>query len=201
MANKLVTVTTVTQLVNLMAAAKAGGHIVTLYGVTDFHFNKYPTGTAPKERCPELVFNFQKDENGTARVRKAWHIQYNFAADYDKKFEDVFGVEHKSHDDNREHLVKNVIMRFISTQNVCFIAMPFMRSNDGLLIDGVPATNEQIAYCKKYEQPRKPSAIPYLNPGVRNVYKLVIDHTEYRVNITDLTYTPAAAVAAVAAAY
>lgn len=198
MANKSVIVTSVTQLVNLMSAAKAGGHIVTLYGGSDYKYNKYPTGTAPKQRCPELAFAYQKDENG-ARVRKMWTIQYNFATDYDKKYEKVFGVEHESHDTNREHLVPNVVMRFISTGNVCMICMPFDHKSNGIFIDGVPATNEQLAYIKPYEQPKQQSALPYINVGVRNVYKLVIDHTDYRVNITDMSYTPAAAVAAVAA--
>lgn len=191
-------VTNVAQLVSLMQQAKAGGQFVELYGETDYKFNKYPNGTLPKERTPEIAFAYQKNENG-ARVRKAWHISYNFAADYDTKFEKVFGVEHESHDENREHLVDNVVMRFKSTGNVCMIAMPNSRKSDGLLIDGNPATEEQIAYCERYEQPRTQSALPYLNVGVKNVRKVVINHTEYLVRITDTTYAPAEQYAAAAA--
>jgi len=198
MAKQNLIVTSVAQLVSLMQQAKAGGQIATLYGVTDFNYNKYPNGTLPKERTPEIAFAYQKDENG-ARVRKAWHVQYNFAADYDHKVEALTGEKHESHDENREHLVKNVIMRFISTQNVCFIVMPFDRFSDGLLIDGNPATEEQTAYVKQYEQKRKPSTIPYLNPGVKNVYKVVINGIEYNVRITDTTYAPAEQYAAAVA--
>lgn len=176
-------VTSVTEFVTLMKAAKAGGQLCWVYGKTDYHTNKYPNGTAPKERCPELAFRY-------ANVKKLWHAQFNFAADYDKKWEKVFGEEHTSHDENRRHLLKNVVMTFLSTGNVCLVVMPTDRVNDGIEIDGRTANEEETAYCELYKQKRKPSAIPYMNPSLRNIYKLSINGVEYEVNITDLTYEP-----------
>jgi hypothetical protein len=176
-------VTSVAEFVNLMKDAKAGGQICWAYGKTEYKVNKYPNGTTPKERCPELAFRY-------ADVKKLWHVQFNFAADYDKKWEKVFGEEHTSHDENRRHLLKNVVMTFISTGNVCLIAMPTDRVNDGIEIDGHIANEEETAYCELYKQSRKPSAIPYLNIGLKNIYKLSVNGVVYEVKITDLTYEP-----------
>lgn len=174
-------VTSVAEFVTLMKSAKAGGQLCWAYGKTEYKVNKYPNGTTPKERCPELVFRY-------ADVKKLWHVQFNFASDFDKKWEKVFGEEHTSHDENRRHLVKNVVMTFLSTGNVCLIAMPNERISDGIEIDGRTANEEETAYCELYKQNRKPSPIPYLNIGLRNIYKLSVNGVEYEVNITDLTY-------------
>jgi hypothetical protein len=176
-------VTSVAEFINLMKNAKAGGQLCWVYGKTDYNVNKYPTGTTPKERCPELAFRYSDVD-----VKRLWHVQFNFAADYDARYEKVVGEEHNSHDENRRHLVKNVVMTFLSTGNVCLIVMPNDRINDGIEIDGRTATEEEVAYCELYKRIRKPSTIPYMNPSLRNIYKLSVNGVDYEVNITDLTY-------------
>ena len=139
--------------------------------------NKYPNGTKPSER--KTAEPFDTSLNPT----KAWHIKYHFGEDYERKVAKVLGLDSYDADgSNRIHLVPNVLMQYISTGNVCVIAMPEDKYKDGLLVNGTPATTEQVEYISRYEQPsRKGGIVNYLTIGVKNVRKMVVGKTTYHL--------------------
>lgn len=201
MAKQTLIINSVAELVQKLSAARCGGQYATIYGETTYKVNMYPNGTLPKDRSSENAFNNALYPNPT----KGWHIQYHFGADYEKAMAKALGIDsyESDGDNNREHLVPSILMRYISTQNVCAIAMPESRYNDGLFVGGKPATEKQIAYLEQYKQKRSSNAVvPYLTIGVKNITRLVVGGIEYQVKITDTTYTPAPAETyAVVAAY
>jgi hypothetical protein len=143
------------------AKSKAGGQYVTLYCESDYRMNKFPTDGSERVRIKD---DFQP--------RKRYTIKYHFGEDYDKKMSKLLGVDYKSSDDNREHLVENVLMRFKSTGTACFIAMPEARKSLGVYLNGQPISEEDLAYAKRYKAKSNPSM--YLNIGVKNVYEIHI---------------------------
>jgi hypothetical protein len=86
------------------AKSKSGGQYVTIYCESDYKMNKFPTDGSERVRIKD---GFQP--------RKRYCIKYHFGQDYDKMMSKLLGTDHVSHDDNREHLVENVLMRFKST--------------------------------------------------------------------------------------
>ena len=156
----------VSELVAILKSAKAGGQFVTLYCESDYKMNKYPTDGSVRERIKD---NFQP--------RKRYSIKYNFGADYEKKMSKLLGEDYNASDANREHLVENVLMRFKSTGNVCFIAMPIFRKSLGVLLNGQPISEEDMAYAKRFKAKSNPAM--YLNIGVKNVYEIHIGKQVY----------------------
>lgn len=187
-----VVVTNVAELVTILTTAKAGGQYVALYGETPVRVNKYPNGTKACER--KTAEPFDTSLNPT----KGWHIKYHFGEDYERKMAKALGLDAYDADGggNRIHLVPNVLMQYVSTGNVCVIAMPEDRHKDGLLCNGVPATTEQAEYIARYEQASKSSGVvDYLTIGVKNVRKMVVGKTTYHLALATPSDTPTYAVA------
>ena len=143
------------------AKSKSGGQYVTIYCESDYKMNKFPTDGSERVRIKD---GFQP--------RKRYCIKYHFGQDYDKMMSKLLGTDHVSHDDNREHLVENVLMRFKSTGSVNFIAIPENIKRIGVLLDGKPISDEDMAYAEHYKSPRKKSL--YMNIGIDKVYEIHI---------------------------
>lgn len=190
MAKQVRVVRTVADLVNHLLAARNGGQYASIYYRNAYKVNKFPNGTSRKEmrEHPELAFSL---ENPT----KESMVKYHFSQDYERTMAKALGVEsyESNGNGNIEHLVPAVMMRYISTQNVCMIAMPEDVKRLGIFVNGNPATEEQITYMEQYKQPAHKGVIPYLTIGLKNIYRMEIGGIEYRVEITDTTYTPATA--------
>ena len=152
------------ELAALLKAAKSnksGGQYVTIYCESDYRLNQFPSDDSEHVR---VKAGFQP--------RKRYSIKYHFGEDYDKKMSKLLGKPYKSHDSNREHLVENVLMRFKSTDNYCFIAMPEQEKQLGVYLNGKPISEEDMAYAKRYQA--KVYDKKYLNVGVKNVYEVHI---------------------------
>lgn len=170
MSNKI---SSIAELVNIMGNAKAGGQYVTLYGESDVRLNKFPT-------------------DGTQRIhikdgftpRNKFHVTYHFSADYEKAMAKALGVDnYTAHDSNRTHLVKNVVMQYISTGTVCMIYMPEAYHFEGVVLDGKPISAEDEAYMSHYKAKPSKSTLPYRTLNVKSVTKMVIGHVTYDIDI------------------
>lgn len=201
MKKNLVLVSTLIQFINLMAAAKAGGQYASItYEVKMRKLNKYPkvvrgengtlipdavNGTtmsrAEMKAHPELAFELEN-------VTKQGLVSYHFNADYEKAMAKALGIESYDADDsNRFHLLASVAMMYLSTKNICAIAMPESSRTLGIFVDGIAASDEQIAYIEPYKQPKTETTVPYITVGLQNIIKMNVNNTEYAVNITDWT--------------
>ena len=127
------TIFTTENLANVLKEAKAGGQFVTIYGETPIKLNKYPTDGSERVKIND-------DFNPTKR----FHVTFNFAEDYEKTMAKALGVDnYDASDYNREHIVHNILMRYISTDNVCLIYLPKFYQNDGTFLNGKTITKEQ----------------------------------------------------------
>ena len=198
MAKNQITVSRLTQFLTLMASAKAGGQFASItYEVKMRKLNKYPkvvrddngnlvpdvNGTtmsrAEMKAHPELAFAFEN-------VTKQGLVSFHFNADYEKAMAKALGIDSYDADDsNRFHLLASVAMMYLSTKNICAIAMPQSSRTLGIFVDGNAASDEQISYIEPYKQPDTNSVVPYITIGLQNVIKMNVNNTEYSVNITD----------------
>jgi hypothetical protein len=187
-------VTSVKELIEILDMCKntekRGGEKVWINGNTACHTNKFPYDSEGNA-LPRRFTNQHPELALSGEWKKQWHIELNFSADYAKKMAKVLGIEDYTprKDDNREHLIPAVLMRYRSTANVCVIAMPTNYINDGVTRDGQPATEQDLAYLKPYIQKKNDSkVIDYLTIGVKNITSISIGGRKIKVNITDLTY-------------
>lgn len=163
----------VSELVAVTKAAKAGGQYVTIYGETDYRMNKFPTDGSARERIKD---DFQP--------RKRFRAKFHFGQDYEKAMAKALGVDsYKASDSNRTHLVKNVIVQYLSTGNVCFIYMPETQDDLGMFLNGEPISDEDKAYAKRFKAKSSASTLEYRNISVKNISKIVIGGETYEVLI------------------
>lgn len=159
----------VSELVAVMKAAKAGGQYVTLYGESDYKMNKFPTDGSERIRIKD---NFQP--------RKRFSVKFHFGQDYEKTMAKVMGVDdYTASDSNRIHLVDNVIMQYVSTGTTCFIYMPESYTDKGMFLNGQPISDEDKEYAQHYKAKVSPSKIPYRNIGVKNISEIHIGKEVY----------------------
>lgn len=174
------TITSVQQLVGVLSTAKCGGQFVTIYGETDQgkKYNKFPTDGSER---------IKRDE--TMSITKRFSVTYNFGTDYDKKMSKILGEEYHAHDANRIHLLKNVIMQYVSTGNSCLIYIDGQYRSGGTFVNGEPITEEQKAYLAKYASKAKKSAsvLEYRTLSLCNVKEIHINKEVYVINITKPT--------------
>ena len=196
MAKEIKVITTVGELVEVMNnaknAEKRGGQKVWVYGTSDVHTNKYPYD-ANGNTLPRRYTNLHPELALQGEWKKAWHIELNFGTDYAKRMAKALGIEsyEPKKDDNREHIVPAILMRYKSTNNTCFIAMPNARQSDGVLRDGQPATESDLQYLAPYKQKKNDNrVIEYLTIGVKNITRISIGNVQYMVEITDSGYYP-----------
>lgn len=177
-------VTNLLQFIKLLSAAKCGGQFVSIEYESNVTTNKYPKGTARKDMRPEIALQ------GVWTKRN--RVEYHFKQDYEKTVAAALGIDsYEAHDGNREHLLPSIIMRYISTGNVCCIAMPTDVQKLGVFRDGNPATAADLEYLEPYKVTKPAGVVPYITIGVKNIRRMCIGGAEYLVNITD-TYIPAA---------
>lgn len=169
------TISSISELVTVMNNAKAGGQYVSIYGETAVKLNKFPTDGSGRVRI-----------NADFTPTKRFCVEYHFAQDYDKTMSKLLGEDYKASDANRIHLVKNVVMQYISTGNTCLIYMPESYSKTGTFLGGVELNDEQKEYMARYT-PKHNSSSPlnYRTIGVKNVTKMVIGKVTYHINIVE----------------
>lgn len=169
-------VTSLTELKNLLSTAKCGGQFVSVTYETKVTLRVNPTDGS----------NVGKREKNFAPTKRA-KVTYHFAEDYDKKMSKILGEDYKANDDNREHLVHNVLMRYISTNNVCLIAMPSNTTKLGYFLNGIELTKEQRELMNHYlpNVSSKP-IVQYRTIGVLNVIEIAINKEVYQVKIASL---------------
>lgn len=177
MEKEIKSINSVAEMEAIMRNAKCGGQFVTITAETPIKLNKFPTDG--RKRCEEDRINF----TATNRFR----VKFNFGKDYDKAMSALLGYDYKATDSNREHIVPNVMMRYISTGNTCLIYMPNEYEPMGTFFNGHEASAEEKARIALYKSnSTNNSPMPYRTVGVRNVTKVCINHVEYNVNINTL---------------
>lgn len=180
---KIENVTTFNDLVRLMKALKIGGQKVELYAETPVSgILKFPTDGSERTRIPD-------DFKPTNR----YHVNYNFGTDYEGAMSRALGEDYtKGIDENVDTIIPNVLMRYKSTNNPCFIYINGMEVSEGKFNNGKPYTAEDEAMEKRYKSlaEKKSYPVKYRRVGVKNVTKLVANHVTYNLAITDWTYTP-----------
>lgn len=173
------TIVSVSELKNVLETAKCGGQFVTVYYETAVSgLLKNPTdGSAVGKR--------REDFN----PKKRSYAQFHFAQDYEKTMAKILGVdEYNAEDSNREHLIKNVLVRYKSTKNICLIAMPTNIKKLGYTLNGRLLTDEEVEYMNHYwsKAKRSPQLVEYRTIGVMNVYQLSINGEVIQVKISSL---------------
>lgn len=169
-------ITTVDEFIELMSNAKCNGKYVTVYGESDIKLNKFNTDGFPKERIKD---GFQP--------RTDFSVTFHFGQDYEKTMSKILGEDYKATDTNRRHLVKNVVMQYISTGNVCLIYIPNNYSKNNIILDGEKISAEDEAYMKRFMPKKKASSsvIEYRTLSLKNIKSISINKEKYEVDIID----------------
>ena len=164
---------TTEELIAIMASAKAGGRYVTLTGHSDVNLNKFPTDGSARVRIDDAfkpVSNFK--------------IKFHFGEDYEKKMSAILGCDYHASDANREHLVKNVVMRYKSTGTICLIYMGENKTYLGTTLNGNELTDEETEYMNHYKsKSTSNSAVNYRTISVNNVDTITMNGETYEVMI------------------
>lgn len=177
--NNTITIESVEQLASEMTFAveesKRSGQFITLYIEKPVDLAAFPTDGSEKIRRDK---SFQP--------QKAYQVQLHFSADYEKAMAKALGVDeyHKSADTNRETIVPNVLMRYISTNNVCFVHMPTQYLNKRYMNEyGEPLSEEQVAYMNHYKKAAKAEILPYRTISIKYVKSIAMGGQRYILNI------------------
>lgn len=178
MEKEIKTINSISEMESIMRNAHCGGQFVTITAETPLKLNQFPTDG--RKRSEEDRINFT--------ATKVFRVKFNFGKDYDKAMSALLGYDYKATDSNREHIVPNVMMRYISTGNTCLIYMPNEYEPMGTFFNGHEASAEELARIDLYKSKgnKNNSPLPYRTVGVRNVTKVCINHVEYNVNINTL---------------
>ena len=166
-------ITTIEDLQSILETAKCGGQFVSISGESPVNLLK-KANDGSKERIKD---NF-------APVTR-FSVTFHFGEDYEKKMSKLLGEDYKASDANRVHLVKNVLMQYISTGNTCIIYMPSNYTKSGIYLNGNPISDEDKAYMERFKSLAKPSVaiVDYRTLSVKNVKAITINHTTYKVAI------------------
>lgn len=169
-------ITTVDEFIELMSNAKCNGKYVTVYGESDIKLNKFNTDGLPKEHIKD---GFQP--------RTDFSVTFHFGQDYEKTMSKILGEDYKATDTNRRHLVKNVVMQYISTGNVCLIYIPNNYSKNNIILDGEKISAEDETYMKRFMPKKKSSSsvIEYRTLSLKNIKSISINKEKYVVDIID----------------
>ena len=166
----------ISELKNILASAKAGGQFVTLYGESEVKLNKFPTDGSARIRIDDAF-----------KPIASFSVQFHFGADYEKAMSKALGVDYVNGGDaNRETLIPNVMMRYISTNNVCLIYMATSRSEGETTLNGHALTAAEWAYLKRYKSKNKGGGniVNYRTISAKNVKRIAIKGEVYEVNIS-----------------
>ena len=156
---------------------RCNGQWVTITASVPVSLNRYPTDGSARIRldddfCP----------------RRNYIVKINWAEDYSLRMSKLLGCDYKASDANRIHIVKNVLMMYIKTRNVCLIYIPKEQTDLGITIDGRTPTAEEVAkiarYTSKAGANNKP-IVEYRTVGIRNVTRIAIDNDVYDIDIKD----------------
>ena len=169
-------ITSVDEFITLMSNAKCNGKYVTVYGESDVKLNKFNTDGLPKEHIKD---NFIP--------RTDFSVTFHFGQDYEKTMSKILGEDYKASDKNRRHLVKNVIMQYISTGNVCLIYIPNNYSKNNIILNGEKISAEDEAYMNRFMPKKKASTsvIEYRTLSLKNIKSISINKEKYDVDIID----------------
>lgn len=183
--NKIVVIRSLKDLVSTIKELKIGGQKVTIYAeVAVTGINKFPTDGSERVHISTLGFN------PTSR----YHVNYNFGTDYEGAVSRAIGEDYeKSIDENVETIIPNVLMRYKSTNNPCFIYINGVETSEGKFNNGKPYTAEDEATEARYKSKATKSDYPvkYRRVGVKNVTRMTANHTTYEIAITDWHYDAA----------
>ena len=105
----------------------------------------------------------------------------------EKAMSKALGVNYVNGGDaNRETLIPNVMMRYISTNNVCLIYMATSRSEGETTLNGHALTAAEWAYLKRYKSQSKSGGniVNYRTISAKNVKRIAIKGEVYEVNIS-----------------
>ena len=175
-----VKITSVEQLAQVLKDAKCGGQFVTLNIVKAADMNVFPTDGSEKiRRNPDFVaFN-------------SYSVQLHYSEDYEKKMAKALGVEsYEAHASNRVHIVKNALMQYTTTGNICFIYLPTEYLNSQVVgANGEPLNAKDLAYYNRYKSPKRKSGIvEYRNVGIANIKSIAMAGKLYVLEIPKDSY-------------
>ena len=160
-------------LMEKLAATRTAGQFVTLYGESEVKLNKKATDGSndikPADFCPKVKF----------------HITFNFGQDYEKTMSRIMGENYVASDHNRRHIVKNVLMEYVSTGTICLIYMKDDYRYDGTFVNGHEVTAEEKTMIDKFTSKAQGSKpiVAYRTLNVKNIYKIVARGEEYNIRI------------------
>ena len=111
-------------------------------------------------------------------------MTFHFGHDYEKTMSKIIGEDYKASDKNRRHIVKNVVMQYISTGTVCLIYMPQNYNKTRVILDGETISAADEAYMKRFIPKSKSSApVEYRTLSLSNIKSISINHEKYDVMI------------------
>ena len=166
-------ITTAQEFINMVKNASANGHYVTVYGESDVQLRKFNTDGLPKEHI--------KDD---FHPRSEFSVTFHFGQDYEKTMSKILGEDYKASDKNRRHIVKNVVMQYISTGTVCLIYMPQNYNKSRIILDGETISAADEAYMKRFmPQGKKSATVEYRTLSLSNITAISINHEKYDVMI------------------
>jgi hypothetical protein len=166
----------VSELVAVMSVAKANGRYVTITASSEVKLNKFPTDGSERIRI-----------DADFKPRHEFVVKFHFGADYEKAMTRALGLgkDYNASDKNRVHIVKNVLMQYVSTGTTCMIYMPESYVEGGYTLNGKPLTAEQSAYLARYKSKSssESSAVEYRTIAVRNISRIAINNEVYELAI------------------
>jgi hypothetical protein len=175
-----VKITSVEQLAQMLKDAKCGGQFITINVLKAAEMNVFPTDGSEKIR-----------RNPDFAVFESYGVQAHYTEDYEKKMAKALGVEnYEAHANNRVHIVKNALMQYTTTGNICFIYLPTDYLNYRLVgANGEPLSAKEIAYYERYKKPKsKGGIIEYRNVGIANIKSIAMGGKLYVLEIPKESY-------------
>lgn len=170
------TLKNISEVINVLNALNARGQFATLECDVPVKLNKFSTSGVRERISP------------TFAATRRYSVQYHFGESYSKKMAKLLGLDTyvPSADDNKEHIIKGVLMRYKSTNNHCLIYMKTSKTDIGTFVNGVPATDADLAYMKRFISDSKNKGFnptEYRTVGLKNVRYIKVQGEVYEVSL------------------
>lgn len=170
------TINSVEEFVKVLKDAKCKGAFVSMECETKITLRKFPTDGSAKVHIED---GFEPTSH--------FVVSYHFGASYENAMTKILGVPYDASDDNREHIVSNLLMRYKSTGNVCAIYMPTSRKDLGVFLNGTELTQAQKDYMKKYlPKPSGNAYVEYRTIGIANIRAITMSGIRYIINLAPI---------------
>ena len=174
----MVTITTISDLVNVLTTAKNGGQIATVIAETPVTLRKNPTDGAWWLGRIDDAFT----------PTSIYRIGYNFGESYERMMEKALGEEYvrKGMSYPQNVLIPNLLAYNPTTGNYVLKFLVNDREFYGYRLNGRPLTEDEMAYMQHYKPIKKDQPIgkPTRTICVQNVRELHFGNEVYKIEIS-----------------